>query len=335
MKLDNSGKILWKTQFGSSGEEDVQWSAIDDSGNVFLTGFTTGSLFGKNAGKEDLFIIKFNPEGKMGWQKQFGTDSTDLAKGICTDRKGFVFIAGATNGTLGKSSFGKSDCFIMKLDEKGNIVATKQLGTPQDDHGYSITAGKNNDLFFCGTTWGDMSGKNAGFIDAITGHLTGDLEMLKITQFGSDGFDIALVVHADTENNLYTGGSTSGNFAGPQAGDGDCFLLKQDEEGDVVWKKQFGTDHHDGVRGIDVSGNIFVSGVMNLPPEKAFIRIYEPNGNMTWEKTFETNGTGGGTSGKDVVADKDGFTLLGLTGSDIFGPIIGGHDIYLLKFSLK
>lgn len=335
MKLDKAGKIIWKKQFGSGQEEDVQWSAIDNSGNVYLTGFTTGSLFGKNVGKEDIFIVKFNPEGEQEWQKQVGTDSTDIAKGICTDRNGFVYLTGATNGVLGKNSFGKSDCFIMKIDGKGKIVTTRQFGTSQDDNGYSVTTGANDNLFFCGTTWGDMEGKNAGFIDAFTGHLTNDLEPVNFKQFGSDGFDMALVVHADSENNLYVGGSTSGNFGGTQSGDGDCFLLKQNEKGDIIWNKQFGTEHHDGVRGIEINEDILVSGVMNLPPEKAFVRIYDRNGNMTWEKTFETDGQGGGTSGKDVVADRDGFTLLGLTGSGIFGPVIGEHDIYLLKFSRK
>jgi len=50
-----------------------------------------------------------------------------------------------------------------------------------------------------------------------------------------------------------------------------------DQKGVIVWKRQFGTDQNDGVRGIDindaVSDKVFISGIINLPPEKAFIRI--------------------------------------------------------------
>jgi hypothetical protein len=329
MKLDNSGKIIWKRQFGSDKEDDVQWSAIDNNGNVYLAGFTLGSFGSKNKGKEDIFIVKYDPAGKLIWQKQFGTDSTDIAKGICIGKEGSVYITGGTNGTLGERSSGKSDCFVMKCDVNGNILSSLQFGTPEDDLGYSIAAGNGSGIFLCGTTWGSISGKNHGFIDCFTAHMTGDLIETSFNQFGSDGFDIALVLHPDKENNLYVGGSTSGNFGADQKGEGDCFLLKLDQNGNILWHEQFGTEHHDGIRGIDVDKNVIISGIQNLPPEKAFIRIYDSDGKLKWEKTFE------GTSGKDVIAGKKGFTHLGLTGSDLFGPLIGGHDIYLLKYSWK
>ena len=329
IKVDNSGKILWKKQFGSDKEDDVQWSAIDKNGNVYLTGFTFGSIGGANKGREDIFLVKYDPSGQLIWKKQFGTDSTDIAKGICIGNEGSVYITGGTNGTLGERSSGKSDCYVLKCDVNGNILSSVQLGTPEDDLGYSIAAGNGSEIFICGTTWGSLSGKNHGFIDGFTAHLTGDLKETSFNQFGSDGFDIALVLHSDKENNLYVGGSTSGNFGADQKGEGDCFLLKMDKNGNTLWQEQFGTEHHDGIRGIDVDKNVIISGILNLPPEKAFIRIYDTDGKLEWEKAFE------GTSGKDVLANKKGFTHLGLTGSNQFGPLIGGHDVYILRYSWK
>lgn len=332
VKLDPDGNLLWKKQFGSEGDEDILWSAIDNAGCVYITGSTTGSLAGKNAGREDIFVIRYEPSGEIAWKKQIGTDSSDVARGICPDKNGFIYLTGSTNGKLGNSISGKTDGFIMKLDSAGNILMSEQFGTPQDDQCLSITPGSKDDLFVCGTTWGQLSGDNSGFIDGFSGHFSQDLKLLGFNQFGSDGFDIPLVLHADKKNNIYIGGSTSGNFAEQQIGDGDCFLLKMDPAGKIIWKKQFGTDHHDGVRGIDADpktpGNIFVSGIMNLPPEKAFIRIFSNDGDLIWEKTFE------GTSGKDINLDgKGNFTSLGLTGNDFFGKLTGGHDFYLLKFS--
>jgi hypothetical protein len=75
---------------------------------------------------------------------------------------------------------------------------------------------------------------------------------------------------------------------------------------------------------------------MNLPPEKAFIRIYNKDGKMLWEKTFEAEGFSGGTSGKDIRIDDEGnLTHIGLTGAPLFGPIIGGHDIYIVKMAFE
>lgn len=339
VKLDSSGNKIWSRQFGSAGDEDIQWSSVDKSGNVYITGSTTGALVEKNYGKEDIIIVKYSPEGQQEWKRQIGTDSMDVAKGICTDPGGNIYVTGITGGKLGRASFGKNDSFLLKLDKNGNLMGTAQFGTSVDDLCNMVVCGIRGDIFVCGTTWGDLGGKNHGFIDGFTGHFTSSLGETGFKQFGTDGFDIPLVLHPDKNNELFVAGSTSGNFGTGQIGDGDCFLLRMNEKGEIIWTKQFGTEKHDGVRGIDInetfSENVYISGIMNLPPEKAFIRIYNKDGNMLWEKTLEASGFSGGTSGKDLhVGDRGDLTHTGLTGTPLFGPLTGGHDVYIVKINL-
>ena len=59
-KIDSSGNVIWSRQFGSDGDEDIQWSAIDNKGFVYITGTTTGILDNKNFGKEDIFLVVTN-----------------------------------------------------------------------------------------------------------------------------------------------------------------------------------------------------------------------------------------------------------------------------------
>jgi len=66
-QIDSSGDVKWISQFGTAENEDVRWSAIDNSGCVYLTGSTEGSLTGENFGKEDIFIVKYSKDGKMIW----------------------------------------------------------------------------------------------------------------------------------------------------------------------------------------------------------------------------------------------------------------------------
>ena len=101
-KIDSSGNTIWTKQFGTAEEEDVQWSAIDEKSCVYITGSTTGGLNGKNLGREDIFVIKYDPEGKMLWSRQFGTDSTDIGTGIYSDKTGSIYITGQTKGKLGQ-----------------------------------------------------------------------------------------------------------------------------------------------------------------------------------------------------------------------------------------
>lgn len=335
-KTDSLGNTVWTRQFGSAGDEDIQWSAIDNSGNMFITGTTTGVLSGKNFGKEDIIIVKYNPQGMMEWSNQLGTDSTDIAKGICTDKAGNIYITGLTGGKLGQTAFGKTDFFIIKLDNKGNQLFTSQYGTPGDDCGYSITVTENSEIWLCGTTWGDLGDNNKGFIDGFTGRFTDRGVLIKYNQFGTSGFDIAMILNVDSSRNIFVGGSTSGNMGSQQIGDGDCFLLKMSEKGEILWNNQFGTKRNDGLRGIFfdplASDKILVSGILNLPPAQAFIRMYKNDGTFLWEQKFISVGKNGDTSGKDVSADKKGNIYhLGLTGANLFGPNIGEHDVYIVK----
>jgi hypothetical protein len=272
----------------------------------------------------------------MLWTRQFGTDSIDIAKGIYADNGGNVYVTGLTGGTLGQTSFGKTDFFIMKLDNKGNIMLVSQFGSPLDDLAYAIAGGTSSDIFICGTTWGNLADKNKGFIDGFTGQFTDKLELIKYTQFGTDGFDIAMILNIDEKNNIYVGGSTSGNFGIQQIGEGDAFLLKINEKGNILWNRQFGTILNDGIRGIDINpnfpDNILVSGIMSLPPGQGFIRMFNKEGVLSWEKYFNAVGKSGGTSGKTVLSDEEGNIYhVGLTGADMFGTSYGDKDIYIIK----
>jgi hypothetical protein len=331
-KIDSLSNTIWTKQFGTPQNDDVQWSAIDEKGCVYIAGITLGSMEGKNRGKEDIFVVKYDPDGNRVWTRQFGTDSTDMAQGIYNDKKGGIYIAGGTMGALGEKSFGSMDGFIMKLNEDGEKLYVSQFGTSGNDDAVGIS-GNDESLFVTGTTWGDLGGKNQGMIDAFAGIFDADGKPVKFIQFGTDGFDVGLQIIADHENNLYVGGSTSGNLEQNQQGEGDCFLSKINSAGEVEWSRQFGTPNHDGVRGIEfnkkASDNILVSGVMNLPPAKTFLRMVDPKGNLLWEKIFL------GASGKDAsLGDNGNIYLLALTGENIFGKLIGVTDVILVKIRL-
>ena len=97
--------------------------------------------------------------------------------------------------------------------------------------------------------------------------------------------------------------------------------------------------HNDGVRSIQlnsgISGNILISGVLNLPPAQAFIRMYRKDGVMLWERKFIATGKNGDTSGKDAGFDNKGnFYHVGLTGANLFGTLTGEHDFYIVKLGL-
>jgi hypothetical protein len=60
-KYDPSGNNMWIRQAGTTEAEYAKGVCVDGSGNVFIAGYTGGSLFGPNAGSDDVFLAKYGP----------------------------------------------------------------------------------------------------------------------------------------------------------------------------------------------------------------------------------------------------------------------------------
>jgi hypothetical protein len=338
-KIDSSGNIVWTKQFGTLEDDKINDVKIDNVGNLYATGFTKGVMAEASYGQEDLLVIKLNNAGNIDWQKQYGTDSTDVGYAIYLDNQGNIFISGSTKGLFGKSSLGKTDGFLLKLDNSGNKQFVSQYGTSEDDAAYGIAGDGSSHIFVCGGTWGDLASKNNGKIDAILGKFNHAGEPIKIIQFGTDNFESASRIAIDNENNIYLGGSTGGDLSGKQQGEGDAFLAKLSENMDITWIRQFGTIHWDGILGLDlnekISDNIIVSGCQNWPDCQSFIRMYSKDGSLVWIKNFVASGKSGGTCGKGVCMDGDGNIYhTGLTGGNLFNTNQGEHDIFIVKQEL-
>lgn len=59
-KFDSNSNQLWISQFGTSGFEFPSEISVDNQGNVFVTGYTQGSLGSVNAGAFDAWIAKLD-----------------------------------------------------------------------------------------------------------------------------------------------------------------------------------------------------------------------------------------------------------------------------------
>jgi hypothetical protein len=340
-KFDSIGNTIWSKQIGTNEDDKINWLAVDQSGNIFVTGYTNGTFEGKSFGKEDIIVVKFDNRGNIEWQKQFGTDSTDIGNMIYVDFQGNIYVTGMTKGKMDKVSYGQVDCVILKLDNKGNSIWTKQFGTSKYDECKGITGDSESNIFVCGATAGDLAAGNKGFWDSFVGKFTDKGEQVKFLQFGTDAYDMASHIAIDKENNIYIGGSTGGDFGRKRQGEGDSFLSKLDKNFEIIWTQQFGTNKWDGVNGIalneKISENIIISGCQNWPSCQSFIRMYKSDGSLLWMNNYIANGKNGGTCGKGVCIDNKGNIYhTGGTGGSLFKSIDKpeGDDVFLIKLCL-
>jgi len=59
VKYSPSGTALWSHQFGTSSDDSASGVAGCTDGGLCVAGTTEGSLYGTNAGGEDIFLVKF------------------------------------------------------------------------------------------------------------------------------------------------------------------------------------------------------------------------------------------------------------------------------------
>jgi hypothetical protein len=171
VKYNSSGVKQWTKQLGTS-YEDYGWDITSDSSdNVYVTGFTKGSLDGKThtaVGSNDFFVVKYNSSGVKQWTQLLGADATDRGYGITSDSSGNVYVTGETTGigTVGldgNTSYGGLDLFVVKYNSSGVKQWTKQGGTSGHEYAWDITADSSGNVYIAGSTGGGLDGNtNAG-----------------------------------------------------------------------------------------------------------------------------------------------------------------------------
>ena len=109
----------WSVQFGSDSFEGGRSISVDSSGNVYVTGTTSGSLFDVIAGESDAFVVKYDTDGKQVWAKQFDSIHREWGNGVTLDPSGNVYVTGTTSGSLFDTLIGEYDAFVIKYDSQG------------------------------------------------------------------------------------------------------------------------------------------------------------------------------------------------------------------------
>lgn len=132
IKLNSNGEQLWINQLGTAKSESPTGIATDRSGDIYISGSTSGSFPGfSNAGEErDMFLIKLNTNSALQWTRQVGTNMSDHGTGVATDGAYDVYVSGDTAGSYpGSSISALTDLTVTLFNAGGGEQQwTKQLG---------------------------------------------------------------------------------------------------------------------------------------------------------------------------------------------------------------
>ncbi len=170
-RYDASGTQTLLRQWGTGGNDLAYDMEVDVSGNIYLTGYTTGNLGGEtNNGFEDAFLTKLDSSGNVLWTRLFGGTGGEVSNALALDAAGQVWIGGSSSalpeGDVDPGSI-PSDAFLALYDSAGTLLGTRWWSTTGNDVITGLAAAPDGSVSASGYTQGTLGAATAGGYDAF------------------------------------------------------------------------------------------------------------------------------------------------------------------------
>lgn len=321
-KFDAAGNHIWSKSFGPTEYAKTTGLAVDASSNIIITGYFAGNLdFGNgplsNTGAEDTFLVKFDTDGNLHWEKHFGSAMKfQHAQSVAADSQGNILLTGYFEGSpnfgggpLG--NLGGKDAFVVKFSAAGDYIWSKRFGDTGDEIGWSIATDSQNNVLLAGefdltTNFGGPAVSSAGLSDFFVVKLNPDGDWVWNRTFGNvDDQSQIRVITTPGDRVVIVGAFTKTmNFGdGPKTSIGglDAFTAVFDASSVLAWSRRFGgtgDDVSEGI-GIDGSGNVLVTGrfrnsasfggagmLTSAGQSDVFVVKLDPTGAHQWSRGF-------------------------------------------------
>ena len=269
LKLDASGNFLWVKSFGETGSDWGNSLAIDEAGNVFVTGTFKNTInFDPDSGLSalsskggyDIFVLKLDETGNLLWAKSMGGTGEDYGNFIALDETGNLYITGYFNdvvdfdpgsGITDLVSNGVRDIFLQKLNSSGNLLWVKSMGGINQDESWAVVTDLSGNIYLSGHFQGTENFDPDSGLTILSSNGKSDIFVLKLNpqgnliwakSFGGAGNDICLSIASDRVGNIYLSGAFQGTLDfDPDSGlidfnlneNWDIFVLKLDSSGNL------------------------------------------------------------------------------------------------------
>lgn len=343
VKIDKSGNKTWQKALGGTGY-DVANSVITTSdGGYVMAGYANsndGDVKG-NHGASDAWVVKLNASGNIVWQKALGGTNADEARSITAASDGGYFIAGITLSNDGDvtGKHGGFDAWVIKLDNSGNKVWQKALGSTGYDVGNAIITTSDGGCVMAGDVSandGDASGYHGG-LDAWVVKLDGKGNIVWQHALGGTSDDEAKSIMPTSDGGYVIAGGTrsfNGDVSGFH-GAGDAWVVKLDPVGNKVWQKALGGTGFDYAYSITTTtdGGCVMAGSADSKDgdvsgvhggADAWMVKLDATGNKVWQKVQGGTGYDGGNA---IITTTDGGFIIAGDSFSNDGDLSGNHGV--------
>lgn len=267
----NAQEILWQRDIKSSTQDFLSQVTSTIDGQYLITGSSIQgnklqALSSKQNNGYDFHLIKLDQQGNEIWEKYFSGGNHDYLSSTASTQEGGFLVSGTSfsgkGGDKKDNSKGGSDIWLIRINEFGDELWQKTLGTSADEETRAVIQTTDLEFFVAGNT--QNNSKGYGSKDVLIIRLDKDGKELSQLTLGGSGLDEVEKMIPTKDGGIllgiYSRSGAGGTKKTENYGEGDYYIIKLSKEGKVEWEKSFGGKGDDHIRTLALTSTGFVIG---------------------------------------------------------------------------
>ncbi len=323
LKIDSLGNHVWAHDYGGIETDWGRRVLYKKNVGFFIAGYTNSM----GNGGYDAYLIKTDEQGTKLWEKTFGKEGWEKINDAVMLADTSIIMVGQTDS----GTSGNDDMYIVRTDQNGDTLWTKQIGTSGEDLLTSIRILSDTSCLIAGQKYIADSLLNKAYMIA----LKNDGTILWEKYYGNNGTycfnDICIV---GSEINAV--GHREGLYSGT-----DYYVVKILPDGSQSYEFCYNTldyDAADLVTSYGSSGKLYIGysyeNSTTFPVGKDFY-IGRFQGNLNFDNFSFPLANVGDDIGGQLISTSDGGAIVvgyntsfGSGGNNVFAAKIGPNDLY-------
>ncbi len=288
IKYTSAGIQQWAVRYDGvvSGSDVANKIILDDSGNVYITGYTARTSF-----IEDFITIKYNTNGVEQWKSFYNgpsSNSSDIAIDLACDNLKNIYVVGQSYGSS------RNDFLIIKYKPNGDSLFSRRYNEAvnNDDIPKAMILDDSANIYVTGFT--DYVGNNNSDFLTVKYDSSGSFRWSKKYNNSFNNFDAGFSIARGMSGNIYVSG-----YSTRMGTNTDYALIKYSRGGLEKWVSFYNGPPGNGqdranAMAIDKNENIYLTGYSwstSIGNDLDFATVkFDSSGTQKWVKRYDGPG---------------------------------------------